>query len=80
MSVPWTWEVDLKKMIGLYATIETTDGSRREGKITDVVVQAVPINFKGSDTKTYDVPLHVTLNGDPTDLIEFIRIHTLKLR
>lgn len=75
MKTPWTWNVDVTGMIGLFASIETIDGVIREGKITNTRSQDVLINGQA-----FRIPLVVELNGDSADQLEFRTMKTLTLK
>ncbi|KKN27808.1 hypothetical protein LCGC14_0860710 [marine sediment metagenome] len=71
----WTWDIDLDNLVGRFAALETTDGMMREGKITKFVTRE--IELAGAAVK---VPEAIELNGDPRDLIEFLRLKSVVIQ
>lgn len=61
-------------MVGTTTSVETKDGSRREGRITAVNTETVQINGK-----SYHVPISFNLNNDPSDLLDFRMIKQMRV-
>lgn len=74
MNSKWKWDVDLEPMIGKTVHIITKDGFEREGKITAVKTRDVTIN-----NKLYVAPFAIELNGDPIDIITFVKMENMDL-
>ncbi len=71
----WVWDIELDSLVGRDCYLETEDGMQREGRITGIrtrpfFMQAVEIQ----------VPLAIELNGDPRDLIEFLRLKKIDIQ
>lgn len=76
----WLWKIDIDAMVGRNCFIETLEGVRREGKITGVKVHEMKIKDTRRGLETVRIPMHVELNGDVTDMIEFMRMERFELR
>lgn len=55
--------------VGEFMRLETTDGTRREGKISGLTCRAMKVNGK-----QVDWPIEIEINGDPGDRIPIDRI------
>lgn len=66
------WIDDIHASMGKFFTLETTDGIRREGRITGI--RARNYKFNGGDV---ELPTEIELNGDPTDTVPMDRIATI---
>jgi hypothetical protein len=76
---PWAWDIELDGLAERYVTLETHDGIHREGKITGVVTKKLTILDAGKAVHV-ELPVHIELNGDPSDILEFSRISRFELR
>ncbi len=65
----------IRALIGKVVALETKDGSRRKGKLTEVPMDSV---FIGYDTK-FEWPRGVILNGDKTDEIAWSQLKLINL-
>lgn len=66
------WNIDIDTLKGRQVSLETKDGIRREGKITNVECVGLMLN-----RRRVLVPSTFTLNHDETDRISFA--HILKM-
>lgn len=71
----FVWDIELDALVGRNAYLETEDGMQREGKITGIRTR--PFMLAGD---TVHVPLAIELNGDPRDLIEFLRLKSVDIQ
>jgi len=71
----WVWEIELEALVGRHCYLETEDGMQREGKITGIRTR--PFRLAGD---VVQVPLAIELNGDPRDLIEFLRLKKVDIQ
>lgn len=74
MARDWKWDVDVDAFIGRFCALETADGIRREGRITGVGMKELIL-----DGRPCRMPMHIELNGDPQDRIDFARISSFNL-
>ncbi len=78
----WHWMINLEGLVGRNVWLETVDGIQREGKISGAKYKELTISDRGieyADVKCM-LPVHIELNGDVNDFIEFQRIRTFELR
>lgn len=66
------WIDELDGLVGQYIRLETTDGIRREGRLSGLEGRKLRIN--GVDEK---ILTEIELNGDPQDRVPIDRIETL---
>ena len=71
----WTWDIDLDNLVGRFVDLETTDGMLRSGKVTKFVIREIELAGE-----TVKVPEAIELNGDPRDLIEFLRLKSVVIQ
>lgn len=69
------WIDELVGSVGEFTDLETTDGVRREGRISGF--QMKKMVFNGIDV---DIPIEVELNGDPNDRIPISRIGKINIK
>ncbi len=67
-----SWIGNLMNSIDSYATMITTDGIERGGRITGFQLRSFIYNGD-----TVDIPVEIELNGDPSDRIPLDRIAQL---
>lgn len=68
------WIDDLSNKVGQYISLETSDGIRREGRLSGLGTRSLKVF--GKDQL---IPTEVEINGDPQDRIPLDRIVTLSL-
>lgn len=69
------WMMDrVLESVGKYINLETSDGVRREGKLSGVSMSSM--TFNGAQV---DIPTELELNGDPSDIVELARIRILNI-
>lgn len=68
------WNASIEELVGKFIHLETRDGSQREGKVTGTEYTRTKVN-----TKTFEMPKAIELNGDPSDKIDWAWIETLKV-
>lgn len=68
------WIDSLYTNIGCYLDLETTDGVRREGKLTSMTFRQFTMN-----NRKVNIPDEIEINGDPTDKIPISRIMNLNI-
>ena len=77
--INFKWQVDLQGMVGAWCTIETTEGSLREGRVSAIKAGTLRCAQGDGRTREYTVPIGIELNNDSTDVIEFVRMASLVL-
>ena len=68
------WIDSLYTNIGCYLDLETTDGVKREGKLTSISFRQFTLN-----KKLVNIPDEIEINGDPSDKIPISRIMNLNI-
>ena len=69
------WIDALHDGIGQFISVETLDGSMREGRLSAVRERVMVVN-----KSRVHIPTEIELNGDPTDLVDISRISRMDLR
>jgi hypothetical protein len=65
----WVWDIDLEALVGCNAHIETKDGIKREGRISNIKMSSLVIG-----DEEVERPEALELNGDSGDIIGFDRL------
>lgn len=68
------WVDKLLDSLDCYATLETSDGIERSGRISGFEMRIMKFN-----KKPIEVPIQIELNGDPNDKIPLDRIVSLEV-
>lgn len=68
------WIDDIINAVGKYVTMETTDGVRREGKLSGYRSRNVVLNGKIQEVVT-----DLELNSDPADTVPFASLDSLTI-
>ena len=68
------WIDSLCDNVGSYLDLETTDGVKREGKLTSMTFRQFVLN-----KRKVNIPDEIEINGDPTDKIPISRIMTMNI-
>lgn len=68
------WIDTVYNSVGKFAHIETRDGVHREGKLSGLRTRTIQLNGE-----TVELIEELELNGDPTDCVQFDRIHNLNI-
>ena len=68
------WVDSLYNSIGRYLNLETTDGVKREGKLTSMTFNQFVLN-----EEKVNIPDEIEINGDPTDKIPISRIAKMSI-
>jgi len=71
----WIWTIELDSLLDRHAHLETEDGMLREGRITAIRTRTITLAGE-----TIEVPVAVELNGDPRDLVEFLRLKSVDIQ
>lgn len=76
----WLWKIDVTALVGRNCFVETLEGVLREGKITGTESREMKIKDVLRGVEMVLIPLRIELNGDPSDTIDFMRMHRFELR
>jgi hypothetical protein len=68
------WIDDVFNSVGQYIHLETSDGVRREGKITGLRTRHITFN-----RRRVELVDEIELNGDPTDCVQMSAISSLSI-
>lgn len=69
-----SWIDSLYDNVGCYLDLETTDGVKREGKLTSMTFRQFVLN-----KQKVNIPDEIEINGDPTDKIPISRIMNMNI-
>lgn len=68
------WIDDIHNSLNKFFRLETTDGIRREGRVTGVRCRVYTFNGHA-----VELPLEIELNGDPTDTVPMDRVKSIQI-
>jgi len=74
MAIIGNWIDELVYSVNKHIELETSDGIRREGKLTGLQSKTIKFNEKDVEIIT-----ELQLNGDIYDLIPIVRINSFKI-